>query len=204
MSSVFICRCHDEIKQGARVPDGQSEWELAPAVNKEIRNQAWYADITGCRLPKGTLTERVSVINTMCREPSPCLAMPPFCAIEVHFNWSDSPARSGYFTMAHKFSKRGQDLARSVSDSMAQVLGHDKNKGVNKVDSHRQWIGTDWMYEARRQYFVCKTICPAILVECVFLSNRAEAEWISNEENRGRLGKAIGQGIVGYLKGVTE
>lgn len=204
MASVFLCRSHDSKKQGARVPGGLSEWQLAPAVNEAVRDQVWLAGHRGCMLGKGTLDSRVKAINAICKDQEPKLVLPPYFAVEVHFNWSDSPARSGFFAMAHKFSKLGQDMARSVSDSMASVLGQDKNKGVNKVDYFRQWIGTDWIYEARRQYFVCKTVCPAILVECCFLSNRDEAAWISKRENRSRLGKAIGLGIADFLKGVRE
>jgi N-acetylmuramoyl-L-alanine amidase len=138
----------------------------------------------------------------MCKDPQPKLVLPPYYAVEVHFNSADDPSRQGFFVMAHKFSKHGQDLARCVVNSMADVLGKEKNKGVNKVDSHRQWIGTDWMYEAQRQYFLCKTVCPAILVECCFLSNTDEAAWISDRSNRSRLGKKIGLGIAEYLEGV--
>ncbi len=204
MASVFISRCHDEQKQGARTLAGLSEWQLAPAINSATRDQVWLAGHQGVRLGKGTLATRVDVINSVCEDKDPKLILPPFCAVEVHCNSADDPARRGFFVMAHKFSKRGQDMARAVVSAMSSVPGIGTNKGVNRVDSRRQWLGTDWMYDARRQYFVCETVCPAILVECCFLSNQLEAAWISKRTNRSRLGRAIGLGIAEYMKGVSK
>ncbi len=204
MSSVFICRCHEEGSQGARVPDGLSEWQLAPAINEAMRDQVWLAGRLGVRLDKGTLTSRVDTINFVCADRDPKRVLPPFCAVEVHCNSADDPARRGFFVMAHRTSKRGQDMARAVVNTMSAVPGIGTNKGINRVDSRRQWLGTDWMYDARRQYFVCETVCPAILVECCFLSNQLEAAWISKRANRSRLGKAVGLGIAEYMKGVSK
>ncbi len=202
MASVFICRCHDRIEQGVSIPRGPSEWDLAPAINEAIHDQVWLTDHNPVMLSSGTLTRRVKSINTMSYPDG--IVSPPYYAIEVHCNWSADPDRQGFFVMAHHRSAKGRALALTISASMANVLGHDKNRGINKVDSKRQWIGRRYQYKAERQYFVSKTVCPAVLVEVGFLSNPDEAMWLSKAENRARLGKAIGLGITEYLKGVSN
>ena len=201
MASVFICRCHDKDRQGVSVPNGLSEWQLAPAIDSAIRDAVWLENHHPYMLGSGTLKSRVKAVNAMCEDK---LSKPPHCTIEVHCNWSSDSRRQGFFVMAHKQSSERTYLAHRIVDEMAHVLGNYKNLGVNKVDSDEQWIGTKYQYKTERQYFVCKTMCPAVLVECCFLSNHDEAEWIAQSENRSRLGKSIGIGINEYLKGAEN
>ncbi len=199
MASVFLSRCHDRIEQGVSIPRGPSEWDLAPDINKAVRDELWMDGHDPYRLEDGTLTSRVKVINAMCADKS--VVGPPYYAIEIHFNSSRDTGRQGFFAMAHRNSREGIYLANRIVDEMAHVLGHNKNRGVNKVDSKTQWVGRRYAYKTARQYFVCKTVCPAVLIEVGFLSSPTEAAWLVQSRNRSRLGKAIGQGIVKYLKG---
>ena len=202
MASVFLSRCHDRIEQGVSIPRGASEWDLAPAINKAVRDEIWLADHNPYRLEDGTLASRVKVINAMCADKS--VVGPPYYAIEIHFNSSRDTGRQGFFAMAHRNSHEGIYLANRIVDEMAHVLGHGKNRGVNKVDSKTQWVGRRYQYKTARQYFICRTSCPAVLIECGFLSNPDEAKWFVRGDNRSRLGKAIGQATVEYLKGTEH
>ena len=46
--------------------------------------------------------------------------------------------------------------------------------------------------------------CPATLVECGFISNRKEREKLMNPEYRGRIAKALAEGIIAYLNTVKR
>ena len=200
MPSVFVCRCHDPLEQGARTPSGVSEWQLAEVINREIRNELWSNDCRALYFHK-TLSDRVQKINVLsAKDKRHLFVVPPTLAIEVHCNWTQDTSRHGFFVMAHRCSARGRRAAGLVLGKIAKLRPKAKNMGVNLVDRNRQWIGTEHEYPTNRQYFICETNCPAILVEAGFLSNPPEAEWLLDRDNRERLGKAIGQGLAEYMK----
>ena len=49
-------------------------------------------------------------------------------------------------------------------------------------------------------YLLDKLQCPAILVECGFISNQTECIRLCNEEYQNRLCEAIVEGIIQFLK----
>jgi len=57
----------------------------------------------------------------------------------------------------------------------------------------------------RSRFQVIKNVsCPAALVECGFISNRKEREKLMNPEYRGRLARALAEGIIAYLNTVKR
>jgi N-acetylmuramoyl-L-alanine amidase len=52
----------------------------------------------------------------------------------------------------------------------------------------------------RPLYVVRHTRCPAVLVECGFISNPFEARLIANTDYRDRLAKALAEGVMGYTR----
>ena len=48
-------------------------------------------------------------------------------------------------------------------------------------------------------YMLKRTDVPVIIVECGFLSNRAEADLLVTEEYQDRLAEAIAKGILEYM-----
>jgi len=204
MASVFVCRSHDVADQGAQTAAGLTEWMISADVNQAIKDILW-PDFPAYRLQR-TLEERIDVINKMCASRSRVARhaiSKPAHAIEVHCNSVDDPSRAGFHVMAHVRSHRGQKIARYILREISALRPGVRNWGVNLVDRRRQWIGTVREYEASRQGFICGTVCPAVLVESCFLSNIEESAWISEKDNRYRLGRAIGRGLHRYLKGVA-
>lgn len=47
------------------------------------------------------------------------------------------------------------------------------------------------------------TNCPALLLECGFMSNPDDYEWLTNPDNEAQLGKAIAEAISTYLHGLN-
>ena len=80
------------------------------------------------------------------------------------------------------------DLARIVQDALRTGLD---------PDNHRQ------IKESLTVYLMRKIECPGILVECGFLSNRAEEEKLRSEQYQKQLVCAIASGLTAYLCGQT-
>ena len=100
--------------------------------------------------------------------------------ISVHHNYS--PASSGNGTEALYFYGFNQKLAQTLSDSMAEVSGM-KNRG-GKYQNVFVYRNHDFM---------------SVLLECGFLSNPSDSQWLTTEGNTVKLAKAIASGVVEYF-----
>ena len=100
--------------------------------------------------------------------------------ISVHHNYS--PSSSGNGTEVLYFYGFNQKLAQTVSDSMAEVSGM-KNRG-GKYQNVFVYRNHDFM---------------SILLECGFLSNPSDSQWLTSEGSTAKLAKAIAAGVVEYF-----
>lgn len=124
--------------------------------------------------------------------------------VSVHFNHSFSGASTGVetfyaseklppesaWTWTGFFSKpppvrgeNGETLAGFVQAAMV-MRTESTNRGI----------------KGRPLHVLRHTRCPAVLVECGFISNPLEARMISNVDYRDRLAKAIAEGVMSYTK----
>lgn len=196
MAHVFISRCHSEQMQGARISQtNQSEWVLAPAINTGIGEIIKGSKHRVYQLNK-SWNERIDTINTF-YDLSP--EKNNVYAIEVHFNASTNMHRHGYFAMAWHTSVEGQALSRAILMEIAKTNTTAKNLGINLTDGKKMWLGGPWEYESHRGSFVRVTRCPAVLIECGFLTSPIDNAYFRNETNRIDFGWIIGNGIVKYL-----
>jgi N-acetylmuramoyl-L-alanine amidase len=124
--------------------------------------------------------------------------------VSVHFNHSYSGASTGVetfyasekvapesaWTWAGFFTKpepvpteNGETLAGFVQASLV-MRTEATNRGI----------------KGRPLHVLRHTRCPAVLVECGFLSNPLEARMIDNVDYRDRLAKSIAEGVMSYTK----
>ena len=102
--------------------------------------------------------------------------------VSIHMNQFSDPDVSGAMAYYMTGSGEGQKLAQSVIDSLCDAIGRNRRL-ANPGD-----------------YFVireCK--CPAVLVECGFLSNPEDEAALQQPEYQQKLAKAIAAGILSYL-----
>ena len=105
--------------------------------------------------------------------------------ISVHQNKFDDSLQHGtqvFFSSNNDESKR---LAQSIQESIKNNIQPDNNRIVKKSDS-----GIYLLYHAK---------IPAVLVECGFISNRAEVEKLNNESYRFKIAILIADGLLKYL-----
>ena len=119
------------------------------------------------------MQKRVSIIN----EKKPALA------VSVHQNSYSSEEVHGAQVFYYTKSAEGGKAARIMQEALLDVDGDNKRKE-----------------KANDTYYMLKrTDVPVIIVECGFLSNRAEADLLVTEEYQDRLAEAIAKGILEYM-----
>ncbi len=98
--------------------------------------------------------------------------------VSIHFNSAPREGANGIET--YYYSRRSGSLASAVHRSVVRAVGTE--------DRHLR---------ARGFYVIRNTRCPAILVECGFLTNRSEGARIAGSAAyRQRLADAIARGII--------
>jgi len=103
--------------------------------------------------------------------------------VSVHMNKFSDRRASGPRTYYMDGSVQGQNLAQSVLDAICDAIG-----------ASRRLASTG-------DYFVVRECsCPAVLVECGFLSNAADEQLLQQSDYQDTLADAIASGILAYLE----
>lgn len=115
-------------------------------------------------VPTGKLPEKVSFINTHS----------PIMALEIHFNSSANGKAKGFETLYYPDSVGGKALANVVQDAIATCL--ENNRGIKEGWYRMDTPGVvdypgDVDGDETVDYFLRKTICPAVIVEPEFIQN---------------------------------
>lgn len=99
--------------------------------------------------------------------------------VSIHFNGHPATDSSGFATYHFPQSPSGKAIAETVQESLGLMLG-SRNRGIGS-----QNFAT-----------LVKTMCAAVLVECGFLSNKAEAMRFASPEGQQQLAEALALGIM--------
>lgn len=106
--------------------------------------------------------------------------------VSIHQNSYHSPSVHGAQVFYYDKSEKGRTLAEIVQSSLVTNLSSDGKGRVAKANDN--------------YYILLNVKCPAVIVECGFLSNREEARKLSEEEYQNRVAKAIAEGIIKYYQ----
>lgn len=105
----------------------------------------------------------------------------PNLVISVHMNKFSASYRKGPQVFYQQGKEDGQTLARSLQQIFNDSTGN--NHGAIAGD-----------------YYVCREVdCPAVIVECGFLSNDEEAALLQTDEHRQQICDLIFKGVMLYL-----
>jgi len=110
--------------------------------------------------------------------------------ISIHQNTYEQEKVSGtqiFYSPNNPYSKI---LAENMKDAFVENLQPDNKKPI--------------VMAKKNVYIIFNAKTPTILVECGFLTNRAEAEKLSSDEYRGEVAKTIYMGIKSFLKKNNE
>ena len=105
--------------------------------------------------------------------------------ISIHQNSYSSKDVKGAQVFYYKESKSGRFLAEKIQASLVEELSEGNKGRVEKANDN--------------YYLIMNVSCPAVIVECGFLSNEEEAKLLSNSQYQDRIVEAIIEGINEYL-----
>ena len=141
--------------------------DVAKRLQKELATQGMKAVLTRSTDTFVELGDRAAISN---RNDNAVF-------VSIHFNACRDRSISGF--EVHHRSKSGLTLAHSIEDAMAKTIKGKKRDG-------------DWEdYKVLRQ-----TKATAVLVECGFISNKAEASRCDDPDHRQAIAKGIANGIL--------
>lgn len=113
----------------------------------------------------------------------------PVCAVSIHQNSYSQESVSGAQVFYYKDSPAGAQLAACVQGQLvAQV----------EPENHRKEKGNT------SYYLLKKTDAPLVIVECGFLSNRREAQLLTEEAYQDKIAEAIKDGILQYMEEIEK
>lgn len=104
-------------------------------------------------------------------------------AVSIHQNsYHDSSVWGGQ-VFYHTESEEGRKAAEMIQAEL-NSLSPDHEKKIKSNDTY---------------YILKNTQVPAVIVECGFMSNYAEAEKLSSDEYQGEIAEAVTRGILHYI-----
>jgi N-acetylmuramoyl-L-alanine amidase len=106
--------------------------------------------------------------------------------VSIHCNAAVNRAARGLEVWTSPGQTRADDLAERIGEELlAAVLTVPLRKDVTDGDLDKEG----------RLYVLTMTPCPAVLIECGFVSNDDEARWLREEGTARELARAISLGI---------
>ena len=200
--AIVIDPGHGGIDPGT-VANGQFEktWTLkvSHALAIELRRRGWAVEITRTDDSMVTLIDRSIQSNQSPRRAFVSIHFnaggPEASGIETYYAWPKNPEIMARTSPAGEIpagmavrDDRGRLLAEAVQASACAATG-SKNRGVRNTPGYA---------------VISRTRCPAILVECGFLTNAAECRDIQSDAWREKLVLGLADGLEGWLRTSSE
>lgn len=113
----------------------------------------------------------------------------PVIAVSIHQNSYPEEYVSGAQVFYYQTSEAGKKLAQAVQNRLIRDLDPKNDRQIKENGSY---------------FLLKKTKAPLVIVECGFLSNRAEAEKLISREYQDAVAWTVYLGIMDYLEGQTQ
>ncbi|MBQ7920798.1 MAG: N-acetylmuramoyl-L-alanine amidase [Lachnospiraceae bacterium] len=110
-------------------------------------------------------------------------------AVSIHQNSFTDGGVQGAQVFYHESSGEGQELAKSIQESLWERLDSEKKREIKADNSY---------------YLLKNSSIPMVIVECGFLSNSRELELLQQETYQRQVAWAIYMGIEKYLNAGSE
>ena len=171
-------------KRSPEVPPGIYEGEFNREVcNWIVRLNAKYHNVINTNLGPINipLTSRVSFVNQFCKREKNCALISLHANAAKKKGWSKG---SGFVIFhSRKASKKSKRLARIMLEEF-KSLNYFSSRGIKQAN----------------HTVTTKTNCPAILIECGFMTNKHDAELLADPITRHRIARVIAQGMDQYVE----
>lgn len=110
--------------------------------------------------------------------------------VSIHQNYFSQSKYSGAQVFYSKNNPESQSLALSIRNSLIENLQKDNTREIKQ--------------SGKEIYLLNNTTVPAVMVECGFLSNEAEADLLKTEEYQNQVAFFTAYGILNHLNSAEE
>lgn len=129
-----------------------------------------------------------NVTETSAAKIKECNKYKPALALDIHLNAGGGDGFEVYHTIN---GGKGKTLAQNIEKQVKAIGQNSRGVKTKKNSSGKDYFG-----------FVRQTTCPAVLVECAFIDNKADVAFVDTLAERQKMGVAIAKGILATL-GIT-
>lgn len=185
---------HGGIDPGKIGINGAEEKDINLAITQRVRQYLEAQDIAVVmtrETERGLYDEEASnkKVQDMKRRIAKIEEAAPVLTVSIHQNSYPEEYVHGAQVFYYQNSVQGQQLAEKLQESLVQRLDPENHRQIKANNSY---------------YLLKKTGTPIVIVECGFLSNRAEAEKLCTEEYQDKAAWAIQMGILQFLAGLNN
>ena len=178
MAKVYIGVGHGGVDPGA-VSGSHKEktyaLDIASACTAELKRHG--VDVLQSRT--SDVTERLAAKIAECNNYNPNLA------IDIHLN----AGKGDGFEIFHSVNGgTGKTLAKNIETEVKAIGQNSRGLKTKRRNDGKDHFG-----------FIRQTNAPAVLVECAFIDNKTDVQIIDTLDERQKMGKAIGRGILTTL-----
>lgn len=182
---VAICVGHSRIgDSGARSVGGVSEWAfntiIAADLHGRLTKRGYFSEAIA-HYPVGTYSQAMRWLAKHLKKGKFDIA------IELHFNSFSSSIARGHEYLFYAKSKKGKELAQCFSDSHAEIMPNQTNRGIKPIDSGGRGAG------------FLKGVKPVAVICEPFFGSRP-AEWITYWNNQDVLVDIYEKAICDYFE----
>ncbi len=156
-----------------RLEEKEFNLNMAMALEGELESRGHWVVMTRRRERTLSLTARTNFSNRLEAE----------LFISIHANAADTFTAEGMEVFHFPGSTAGHNAAKQVLNQMLSTFPEHRNRGVKSAN-----------FTVLRE-----TLMPAILVECEFLTNPNQLEFLADAKNQAKLAVAIASGIDGLV-----
>ena len=114
-----------------------------------------------------------------------CNAFSPDLAVDIHNNAGGGDGAEAFYHFGGGVSKT---LAENILAEIVKVGQNSRGAKIRKNDNGKDYYG-----------FIRQTSCPAVIVECAFVDNPTDLRILATEDDKMKMGQAVGAGILKTL-----
>ena len=123
--------------------------------------------------------------DTLSEEIKECNAYGPDIAVDIHNNAGGGDGAEAFY---HYGGGTSKTLAENILAEIVKVGQNSRGAKIRKNDNGKDYYG-----------FIRQTSCPAVIVECAFVDNPTDLKILATEDDKKKVGYAIGYGILKTL-----
>jgi N-acetylmuramoyl-L-alanine amidase len=116
-------------------------------------------------------------------------ALRPVLFVSLHCNAAASPAARGIEIFTSPGQTKADAAATAILDSIREAFP-SANYRTDLADGDPD--------KEERFFVLTMTLCPAVLLEMGFLTNKADADWLAQRVNQMQMANAIARGILAW------